>query len=189
MRNQVQPTGDVRNVRRRNSPKMLVIRALQACTLYIPSLMLFLSTRQAFDGLLGSLWTIVFLSYSYTRLHSVFYDWWTTQFQIGDDARVLGMHEAHGQEHQIRRQLELAARDALEAAALEFDAHAVKLLDLAVATDALGGHAPVAFSAFFVRRRGAELKRPQRPGRGRRAFLGRTRHDLEARHAERALAM
>jgi len=81
---------------------MLVIRALQACTLYIPFLMLFLSIRQAVDGLLGSLWTMVFLSYSYTRLHAVFYDWWTTQFQIGDDGVCISTGLYHKKEVSIR---------------------------------------------------------------------------------------
>src|SRR6478609_2840845 len=102
---------------------------------------------------------------------------------------MLGMDEAHGQEHEIGGQLELATRDTLEATAFELHAHAVELFDLAVAADALGGYAPITLSALFVGRRGTQLQRPKRPGRRSRALIRRSRHDLEARDAEGALTM
>ena len=67
----------------------------------------------------------------------------------------------------------------------------MKLLDVAVLVagefDAVDG--PVADAAFFVRAFGAQLQRPERPGRGRGALGGRLGHDFELVDALGALAM
>ncbi len=71
------------------------------------------------------------------------------------------------------------------------DADGVNLLDVAVVVagefDAVDG--PVANAAFFVRAFGAELQRPERPGRGSGALLRRLGHDFELMDAFGALAM
>ena len=71
------------------------------------------------------------------------------------------------------------------------DADGVKLLDVAVlvAGEFDGVDAPVANAAFFVRAFGAQLQRPQRPGRGCGALGGRLGHDFELVNARGALAM
>ena len=68
---------------------------------------------------------------------------------------------------------------------------AVKLLDVAVlvAGELDGVDAPVANAAFFVRALSAQLQRPERPGRGGGALVGRLGHDFELVNALCALAM
>ena len=71
------------------------------------------------------------------------------------------------------------------------DADGMKLLDVAVlvAGELDAVDAPVADAAFFVRAFGAQLQRPQRPGRGCGALVRRLGHDFELVHALCALAM
>ena len=61
---------------------------------------------------------------------------------------------------------------------------AVQLLHVSVliAGELGGGDAPFAHAAFFVRALGAQLQRPQRPRRLRRALVRRHGHDFELVH-------
>ncbi len=104
------------------------------------------------------------------------------------------MHEAHGQQHQIGRQGELAAGHFLHTAVFPFDAAGLELLDLVLVLagsgdELLGGHRPVARAAFFVAAGGAQLDRPVRPDQRLVLCLRRLRHDLELGDAGRAVAV
>ena len=67
----------------------------------------------------------------------------------------------------------------------------MQLLDVAlvVAGEAGCGDGPLALAAFLVRALDAKLERPQRPGRFRRALVGRQRHDLELLNGSGLLAV
>src|SRR5256885_9672475 len=115
--------------------------------------------------------------------------------ELLEQTGVPGAQEAHGQQHEIGLDLELAPRHlahARRARAVLLPAHARpdQLLDFAVAAlEALGGNRPVALAAFLVRRRGAQLDRPVRPHQRLVLLFGRLRQELELRDRCGALAI
>src|SRR4030095_7875129 len=82
--------------------------------------------------------------------------------EVLQHALVHGMHEAHGEQHELRVEFEFGSRDRLE---LVVDLDAVQLLHLAVlAGEFLGQHREFALGAFGLARRGPHLQRPVRRG-------------------------
>ena len=107
---------------------------------------------------------------------------------------LLGPDESHRQQHEIGFHLELAAGDRLErdAAVVDdaADPAAAQRANAAVVAAQLGGRDGVdALAALFVRGRGAEDVRPQRPRIVGGALMRRRRHQLELRDRRGALAM
>src|SRR3974390_2969422 len=98
--------------------------------------------------------------------------------------------EAHCQQYELGRDDELAPRDRFEARR-RTDPHGMQLRHAAVAIPRklLRRDAPFALPALFMRALGAKLKRPQRPGRLRRALLRRHRDPPELTHPTCLLTM
>src|ERR1022692_4310643 len=96
--------------------------------------------------------------------------------------------EAHGEQHQIGLQGEFRPRQRFK---LRRHAHGVQLLHVAlfVAVELHRVAAPTAHAAFFVRAFDAQLHRPQRPRRQRRARVRRLGQEFELRDGARALPM
>src|SRR6185437_13154433 len=101
-----------------------------------------------------------------------------------DPAVAYGPEEAHRQQHQIRLNGEVAARDRFKRGwrphSNRMNAPDIAAL-VALEPNAVDG--PIADAAFFVAALSTQLQRPQRP-RGRSgAALRRLGHDLELVHA------
>ena len=111
--------------------------------------------------------------------------------ELLEHARALRADEAHRQQHQLARQLEVGALDLLELAVDELDLVRAQRAHVAVvvAEEALGVDAVDALAALLVRRRDAEDVGLRRPRIGRRARVGRPRQDLELVDRRRALAV
>ena len=69
----------------RNSAKMLAIRSVEASILYVPTALIWKSSQDRLDGLWATLATVLFTCFTVSRLHSVFFDWWTTRYQVDRD--------------------------------------------------------------------------------------------------------
>ena len=104
---------------------------------------------------------------------------------------LLRPDEAHRQEDEVGRQLAIAALDLLEATVDHL--HVVQQQGahpaVAVVDEPLGVDAEHAVTALLVRRRDAIHEAPLRPRVVGGADVGRAGHDLELRHARRALAV
>ena len=111
--------------------------------------------------------------------------------ELVEQAVALGADEAHGQQHELARQLEVGALDLLEAAVDHLDLVGPQRPHVAVvvAEEALGVDREHPLAALLVGRRRAVHQRPRRP-RGRVGpGVGRPRHDLELVDRRRALAV
>src|SRR6186713_2445357 len=69
--------------------------------------------------------------------------------QIFDQTRFFRVHEAHGEQDEIRWYLELTAGDEAKAPVVELHAGTVQVLDLAVTAELHRRHAEVAVPTFF----------------------------------------
>ena len=67
---------------RRNSPRMLVVRAFEAAKLYAPMAVLIGPTQDRFGGWAGPAWTVFFWCCTATRLWSVVVPWWSTRYEV-----------------------------------------------------------------------------------------------------------
>jgi uncharacterized membrane protein YdbT with pleckstrin-like domain len=77
---------------RRNSPKMLAVRAFHAGKGYVPAVFVWLSVHPRLDGWQATLFTALFGIFTYTQVHSIFVDWATTRYEITQE----GVHLARG---------------------------------------------------------------------------------------------
>ena len=104
---------------------------------------------------------------------------------------ALGAEEAHREQHELARQLEVGALDLLEPAVDHLDLVRPQRAHVAVVVvdEALGVHAVDALAALFVRRRDLEDVGERGPRVGGRPRVGRRGQDLELVHRRRALAM
>lgn len=67
---------------RRNSPKMMVVRALEAGKVYVPFAFLQGSIHSQLSGWAASAWLAMFWYYSVTRVSYVFLDWLATKYEV-----------------------------------------------------------------------------------------------------------
>ena len=115
--------------------------------------------------------------------------------EVGDEPRLLGAGESHGEEDEIGREVEFRARHRLEGHAPVLaslrDAGRFELAHAAVlvADEPRRGHRVDTLAAFLVRGRHAEDLRPLRPWVVGGARVGRAGQDLELMHRSGALAM
>ena len=111
--------------------------------------------------------------------------------ELLEHALLLRAEEAHREEHELARQLEVGALDLLELAVDHLDLVGAQRAHVAVvvAEEALGVDAVDALAALLVRRRHPEDVRPRGPRVGGRARVGRAGQDLELVDRRRALAV
>ena len=111
--------------------------------------------------------------------------------ELSSSGAALGTDEAHGQQHELARQLEVGALDLLEAAVDHLDLVGPQGPHVAVvvAEEALGVDGVHPLAALLVGRRRAEHERPGRPRGGVGPGVGRPGHDLELVDRRRALAV
>ena len=95
--------------------------------------------------------------------------------EVLEQAGAFGAEEAHREQHELARQLEVGALDLLEPAVDHLDLVRTQRAHVAVvvADEALGVHAVDALAALFVRRRHPEDVGERRPRVGGRAGVGR----------------
>src|SRR3984957_9694631 len=101
-----------------------------------------------------------------------------------------GAEESHRDKDKIGIHGELAACNRFKLRG-RANSYGMKLADIAVFVPGqlCSSDAPVANAAFFVSTLDAQLHRPQRPRRERRALVGRLGHDFELMNRNRLLAM
>src|SRR5581483_10844381 len=107
------------------------------------------------------------------------------QLEVLDESILDRPGEAHGEQHEVGRQLALAARYRLQALV---NARVEQPLDAAVAAGKTGRRDGVLdLGALGLAGGDAQLQRPVRPGQRLVLLLGRHGHDLELRHRPGAL--